>query len=232
MMPGNDSFASFPLTTLEFLRGIAAQNAKEWFEAHRDLYEGGYVEPARRFVETVGPRLKKLSPEVRFEPKINGSISRINRDVRFSRDKRPYKDHLDIWFWHGEKKGWDRPGFYLRITPSTVYLGSGMHMLEGEMLERFRAAVVAEPSGRALAETVGRVKAAGAYEIGGATRKSVPRGFDKDHARAGFLLHEGLHAGLELPAADAVKPGFVDVVCNHFTATWPIGRWLLDWVAR
>ena len=96
----------------------------------------------------MGPRLKELSTGVKYEPKINGSIGRINRDVRFSRDKRPYKDHLDIWFWHGEKKGWDRPGFYLRVTPKTIYLGSGMHMLEGEMLERFRKAVVADGPGK------------------------------------------------------------------------------------
>ena len=145
---------------------------------------------------------------MQFEPRINGSISRINRDVRFSRDKRPYKDHLDIWFWHGEKKGWDRPGFYLRITPATVYLGSGMHGLEGKMLDDFRAAVVADGSGKALVDTAAQVKAAGPYEIGGATRKSVPRGFEKDHARAGFLLHEGLYAGLDLAAAECRQTRF------------------------
>jgi uncharacterized protein (TIGR02453 family) len=223
-------FSAFPATTFDFLRGIAENNGKEWFEANRPLYEEGYVAPARQFVDAIGPELKRISPGVQYEARVNGSISRINRDVRFSRDKRPYKDHLDIWFWHGEKKGWDRPGFYLRITPATVFIGGGMHGLEGKMLDDFRTAVVAEPSGRALVKAVAAVGKAGAYEIGGATRKSVPRGFDASHERARYLPHEGLYAGLELPGDVAGKAGFGDLALQHFAATWPIGRWLLDQV--
>src|SRR3954447_12759897 len=88
------TFNGFPKETFAFLEGIAAHNEKAWFEDHRDLYEAGYVAPARAFVETLGPKLKKVSPTVQFEPKVNGSLSRINRDIRFSKDKRPYKDHL------------------------------------------------------------------------------------------------------------------------------------------
>jgi len=225
-------FSAFPAETQKFLAGIDENNRKEWFEANRDLYEAGYVAPARDFVETLGPKLKAISPGVKYEAKINGSISRINRDVRFSKDKRPYKNHLDIWFWHGERKGWDRPGFYLRITPQTIYLGSGVHMLEGAMLENFREAVVADGPGRSLVVTAEKVAAAGPYEIGGATRKTVPRGHDGNHERARFLLHEGLHAGLELPAAEALKPGFGQLALKHFSATWSVGRWLLDEVVR
>ncbi len=221
-----DGFSAFPSETLYFLRGIDAENDKAWFESHRDLYEAGYVEPARRFVEAMGPQLKTVSSGVRYEAKINGSIGRINRDVRFSRDKRPYKNHLDIWFWHGEKKGWDRPGFYMRITPQTVFLGSGMHMLEGAQLERFRQAVTDKPGAR-LVKLAQNVRKAGPYEVGGATRKTVPRGYDAGHERAGLLLHEGLYAGAELLSGEAVQAGFADKALAHFKATWPIGEWLL-----
>jgi uncharacterized protein (TIGR02453 family) len=221
-------FSHFPAETLQFLSELDADNSKDWFEAHRDLYEAGYVGPARAFVETIGPRLKKISPSVRFEPKVNGSIARINRDIRFSRDKSPYKNHLDIWFWHGEKKGWDRPGFYLRITPAYVFLGSGMHTFEGAMLDRYRQAALDERSGKGLAAALAKVKKSGPYEIGGMTRKTVPRGFDAGHERAHFLLHEGLYAGVDLPADEAVKPGFVELALKHFSATWPLGQWILD----
>jgi hypothetical protein len=76
------------------------------------------------------------------------------------------------------------------------------------------------------------VKKAGPYEVGGATRKTVPRGFDAAHPRAGLLLHEGLYAGLELPAADATRAGFTDRALAHFAAAWPVGKWLLDEVAN
>src|SRR5262249_14106752 len=122
-------------------------------------------------------------------------------------------------------------GFYLRITAKTIYLGSGMHMLEGELLDRLRKAIVADAAGRKLEQAIAKVKKAGAYEVGGATRKTVPPGFDAAHKRAGLLLHEGLYAGLELPATDATKPGFTDRALEHFSGCWPIGKWLLDEVA-
>jgi hypothetical protein len=107
-----------------------------------------------------------------------------------------------------------------------------MHMLEGEFLERFRKAIVADASGRKLEQAIAKVKKAGAYEVGGATRKTVPRGFDAAHPRAALLLHEGLYAGLQLPATDAAKSGFADRALAHFAAAWPIGKWLLDEVAN
>jgi uncharacterized protein (TIGR02453 family) len=228
----DDGFSAFPAETLQFLDGIARNNSKEWFEANRSLYEAGYVAPGRAFVESLGPRLKKISPAVRYEPKVNGSIARINREVRFSKDKRPYKDHLDLWFWHGEKRGWDRPGFFLRITPERLFLGSGMHQFEGKMLDDFRAAVLADKSGKALTKAIAGVKSSGPYEIGGATRKTTPRGFDASHERAGFLLHEGLYADIVLAPAAAASPGFADAAFSHFAAMWPMSRWLLEEVAR
>jgi uncharacterized protein (TIGR02453 family) len=219
---------SFPTETAAFLTDLAKNNQREWFEANRDRYEAGYVGAGRSFVEEMAPRLQAISPTVHAEPKINGSISRINRDTRFSTDKTPYKDHLDLWFWHGDKRGWDQPGFYLRVTADRLFLGAGMHVLNKELIEKYRNAVVAEKSGKALEVAVARVLAAGPYEVGGASRKSVPRGYDAGHERAAYLLHGGLYAGLELPFAAATAANFADVAETHFAATWPVGRWLLD----
>ena len=219
---------SFPAETAAFLTDIAKNNEREWFEANRGRYEAGYVDAGKAFVAEMGPRLQAISPGVHAEPKVNGSISRINRDTRFSKDKTPYKDHLDLWFWHGDKRGWDQPGFYLRVTATTLFLGSGMHVLNKELIVKYRDAVVAERSGKALEAAVARVEKAGPYTVGGASRKTVPRSYDADHERASYLLHEGLYAGLELPFSAAAKPGFADVAEGHFKATWPIGKWLLD----
>ncbi|MCI0571315.1 MAG: DUF2461 domain-containing protein [Myxococcaceae bacterium] len=222
-------FSGFPEGTFKFLRGIAQHNTREWFEDHREDYEQFYVEPAKAFVTALGPRLKKLSKSIHFEPKVNGSIFRINRDVRFSKDKRPYKTHLDLWFWEGEHRGWDAPGFFFRMSADTLTLGAGMHQFGKEALAAYREAVLDSRKGRALAALVDEVKGSGPYEIGGATRKTVPRGFDARHERAGLLLHEGLWAGLEgrIPP-EARSERFVDSCEKHFAALAPINRWLLS----
>ncbi len=103
-----------------------------------------------------------------------------------------------------------------------------MHRFEKAQLEAFRAAVVDPRAGKALAKAIKEMRDAGPYTIGGATRKSVPRGFDPAHERAEYLLNEGLFAGFETEdTAIAETPGFVDFCIGHFKAMWPISRWLL-----
>lgn len=225
------AFAGFPRETFSFLEGMAANNDKAWFEANRPLYEAGYLAPARAFVDVMGPRLRALSPAVQFEARVNGSISRVNRDTRFSRDKRPYKDHLDLWFWHGERKGWTQPGFFMRLSAEAVWLGCGMHHFEDECMTRYREAVVNDRSGEALVKAIASVEAAGDYAVGGMDRKQVPRGYDKDGPRARFLRWESLPAMARVSPAEAQGPDFADRAFVHFRNTWPVGQWLLDEVA-
>jgi uncharacterized protein (TIGR02453 family) len=221
-------FRAFPAATRKFLEGIAEHNEKPWFDANRALYDEGYVAAGREFVAALGPELQKISPAVQFEPRIGASLMRVNRDTRFSKDKRPYKDHLDLFFWHGERKGWTHPGFFIRLTAKDVWLGSGMHHFEGDLLARYRDAVVDERSGKALEAAIAEVEAAGDYAIGGMPRKQVPRGYDKASPRAKYLLWESLPAMGQLTIDDALTPGFGDVALTHFRATWPVGKWLLD----
>jgi uncharacterized protein (TIGR02453 family) len=225
------SFAGFPIETAHFLRGIAAHNDKEWFTANRRLFDVGYVEAGRAFVEAMGPELEKISPEVRYEPRIGASLMRVNRDIRFSKDKRPYKDHLDLFFWHGERKGWTHPGFFLRLTVADVWIGAGMHHLEGDLLARYRDAVVDPRAGEALERAIAAVEAAGDYAIGSMPRKQVPRGYDRTHSRAQYLLWEGLPAMARMTLADALAPQFFARALAHFRNTWPIGKWLLEEVS-
>lgn len=224
-------FGGFPPETVAFLKGIAEHNDKEWFAAHRALYEAGYVDPARAFVDAIGPELRKISPTVQFEPKIGASIGRVNRDTRFSRDKRLYKDNLDLLFWHGDRKGWTHPAFFLRITADAVWLGSGMHHIEGDLLTRYRDAVVDDRSGQALAAAIAEVEDAGDYMVGSMPRKSFPRGYDKNSPPAKYLLWEGLPAMARMSTEDTMKPDFAERALAHFRNTWPVGRWLLQEVS-
>ena len=89
-------FTGFGPKTKKFLRDLGRNNDKAWFTSHRGDYEAYYLEPAKAFVEAAGPKLEKVEPRVVWEPRVNGSIFRVNRDIRFSKDKTPYKDHIDF----------------------------------------------------------------------------------------------------------------------------------------
>ena len=110
---------ALPTATVEFLAELRAHNSREWFDAHRARYERDLLAPAKQLVTELAPLLERLAPGIRAEPRVLGSIFRINRDTRFSSDKRPYKDHLDFWFWHGDRAR-AVSGLFLRITPESV----------------------------------------------------------------------------------------------------------------
>src|SRR5215213_5040596 len=110
------AFGGFPPETISFLRELRVNNRREWLDAHRDDYEAYWLGPAKAFVVAAGRLLAELAPQIRAEPRVLGSILRINRDSRFSRDPSPYKDHLDVWFWEGERRR-AVSGFFARLTP-------------------------------------------------------------------------------------------------------------------
>ena len=117
---------AFPAEPLEFLADLGHHNSKSWFDANRQRYEAAYLDPAKSFVDAIGPQLRELVPGIATEARVNGSIFRINRDTRFSKDKTPYKDHLDFWFWEGQRKT-ALSGLFLRIAPAAVTVGVGAH---------------------------------------------------------------------------------------------------------
>jgi uncharacterized protein (TIGR02453 family) len=217
---------AFSKETVRFLAGLHAHNKKEWFEAHRGDYEEHFVAPAKSFVEALAPRLARIDPGIHAEPRVNGSIMRINRDVRFSKDKSPYKDHLDLWFWSGEEKGWECSGFFFRLTASELVLGAGMHGFTPAALERYREAVLDDGKGRELVKAVARVRKAG-YELGGQTYKKTPRGVAADHPRADLLKHGGLYATWNGKHPHEMGgAGLVPLAAKHYAAMAPIHHWL------
>jgi uncharacterized protein (TIGR02453 family) len=219
-------FDGFRKETVRFLAGLRAHNDRDWFEAHRRDYEEAYLAPAIAFAEALAPRLRKIEPDVNVEPRVNGSIMRINRDIRFSKDKSPYKDHLDLWFWTGDRKGWDSSGFWFRLTPDQLMLGTGMHGFAPEALARYRAAVLDARKGAALAATVAKLRKAG-YEVGTEAYKKTPAGVPADHPRAALLRHGGLHAGWQgKHPAPLGTAKFVDFAAKHYAAVAPLHRWL------
>lgn len=217
------AYTGVPKATVAFLAALSRNNNKPWMDAHRAQYKEELVEPALALVEAMGPELRKLSPDVHAEPKIGGSVMRFNRDIRFATDKRPYKDHMDLWFWKGERGG---SGYWFRLTPKRLVLGAGAHMLEKDDLERFRQAVGDDKTGKPLQRAVDKLEDEG-YEIGGEEYKRVPRGFDADHPRERLLRHGALTVGIDLPHPKELHTAAFPKFCaGHYKKMKPIQEWL------
>ena len=222
------AFAGFPREGLEFLAGIAADNTRAYFNAHRTTYEAALLQPAKDFVVALGAELRaRVSPGLRAEPRINGSILRINRDTRFSADKRPYKEHLDLWFWEGEAPSRERPGYFVRLRPETVVLGAGIHRLEAAPLAAFRAAVDDDRMGDVLETAIEDAMMRRGVTLGGLAYKRVPRGYDADHPRAELLRHSALYVSGEWKLPRVVSSSkFVGWAADRLVELAPVERWL------
>jgi hypothetical protein len=133
---------------------------------------------------------------------------------------------MDLWFWTGDKKGWDSSGFFFRLTADNLLLGAGMHGFQPEALARYRAAVLDEKRGGALARLVASLRKDG-FDVGTESYKKVPAGAPAEHPRAALLKHGGLHAGWEgKHPSELGTAKLVDFVADRFKAVAPIHRWL------
>jgi uncharacterized protein (TIGR02453 family) len=224
----SEVFAGFPREGFDFLRDLAANNNKSWFEANRRGYDEGLLGPARVFVVAMGMALADFAPGIHAEPRVSGSIFRIHRDIRFSRDKRPYKTHFDMWFWQGSRHSRDCPGYFLRLEPDRLTVGAGRYRFDKEPLQAYRRALADDARGAGLERALDEVRAAGG-EVGGEHYKRVPRGFDADHPRADLLRHNALHAwiGESLPP-EAHSAEFVDFCAERCRKLEPVQRWILE----
>jgi uncharacterized protein (TIGR02453 family) len=164
-----------------FLDDLAAHNERDWFQAHRERYEQDVRQPALAFIVAMGPELRRLSPHLEADPRpTGGSLFRIHRDIRFSRDKSPYKDHTGIQFRHEAGKDAHAPGLYLHLKPRECFVGAGIWRPDTGAARRIRTAIAGDPGGwRAALRDLDR---AGDWEQYGERLKRPPRGFDADHA--------------------------------------------------
>jgi uncharacterized protein (TIGR02453 family) len=220
-------FEGFSPDLLKFLRALARHNDKNWFDAHRGDYEALFLEPARAFATAMQGALKAVGPEVRSEPRVNGSIMRINRDTRFSKDKTPYKTAMHFMFPVGGGPMRSGPGYYLRIAENELGIAAGLFGFAPDQLAAYRDAVVDSRRGRALRAAVDRVRKAGPYELNAPGYKRVPKGYDPDHPNADFLLMKGFYAFADMPVPRAFfSREAIPFVIERFKELKPIPVWL------
>ncbi len=196
--------ASFPPELLKFLERLSVHNNRAWFEANKGAYESAVRDPLVRFVEEFGGELRKISRQFVADPRVSGgSISRIYRDLRFSKDHRPYKTDMALHFWHrGSKVGCQAPSYYLRIAPKGCFGGGGLWQPDSATLKKVRDAIVAQPKSWQSALDVG-------LPIGGEKLQRPPIGYPKDHRFASDLMRKSFLISYELADELVCGPTFL-----------------------
>ena len=221
-------FNGFFEETVEFFSELKENNNKTWFTENKKRYEQYVMEPARAFVLSMESRLQDISGNIIADPKVNRSLFRINRDVRFSNDKSPYKTNMGIIFWEGPGKRMERPGFYFHLEPDSLMVGGGLHMIPKDLMTPYRESVRDEENARELSGIIEKIKDSG-MEVGGLHYKKLPRGYSEEHPYSYLLKHNGVYGMKTSPIPDEFYSSeLMDYSLEKFRTMNPLNRWLLD----
>jgi len=200
--------AHFTRKTFDFLRELAKNNNREWFKANKDRYERDVQTPAFNFIQDFSSHLNKLSPHFRADPRpVGGTLFRIYRDIRFSKDKSPFKTHTGIQFRHTHGKDAHAPGFYLHLDPEGCFMGLGIWRPDGKTLKRIREGLVEDPKGWRKATSGAAFKKR--LELTGDSLVRPPAGFDPNHPLIDDLRRKDFVAMASIPQAAVTDPGFL-----------------------
>lgn len=226
-------FSGFSKQTIKFFKDLKKNNTKEWFEKNRELFNNHVMLESQLFVAEMGQKLQKIAPDIVAIPKTDKSIFRIYRDVRFSKNKIPYKTHLGILFWEGPFKKLENPGFYFHLEPDKLFLGSGIYMIPKNLIQIYRESVVHQKYGESFLKAVKKVEKNPDYKIGWKQYKKIPRGFDENHKNTEYLLFGGIGFEYEEPLPDVIyTKEIVDYVYEKYKDMFPIHKWLKEMVER
>ena len=192
-------------STLAFLSDLKANNDRDWFTANKERYEEQVRMPALAFIADFAPHLAEISPNFVADPRpVGGSMFRIYRDVRFSKDKSPYKTHVGLQFRHVDGKDVHAPGFYLGIEPGGCVAAMGMWHPDREALSRVRERIVAEPD-----EWVETVESTG-FGWYGESLMRAPKGYDSDHPLVDHLKRKDFVLMQKLTDDEVTSDHFLD----------------------
>ncbi|MHA2026125.1 MAG: DUF2461 domain-containing protein [Candidatus Thorarchaeota archaeon] len=222
-------FTGFPKETLQFYADLKENNFREWFNERKDHYQEYVLKPAQSFVVAFGEKLKTISDGFTYDTQTNGrgSMMRIYRDIRFSKDKTPYNTRLRFRFGEGTREKGLYPGFFIGMDETGGHLLGGIHKFVKPTLDSFRKAVADDTSGSMLVKIIKAIRGQRGYKVGGENYKRVPRGYDEEHPRAGLLKYNALYVSSpEIPVSVLRKPDLVDVCYEHALKMAPVHNWL------
>ena len=226
-------FGGFTPATQRFFRSLAKNNNKQWFEEHRSIYEQSLREPMKALIEALDARLGSFAPEIVGDPK--RSLFRINRDIRFSKDKSPYKTNAGCWLYHrdaGRGVGQDADaggaGYYFHLDGKASFVAGGIWMPARPVLNKIRDRIADNPA------ALRKILAAKPFatRFGPPDRESqltrIPRGFPADHPDGDLLRLQSFTVGRAVPLSMLGSTRLVTRLADDFAVMLPLVRWLND----
>ena len=217
------AFPGFPPEALQFFRGLARHNQREWFQPRKTIYEEKVKLPMRQLVEALNAGLRRFAPEYATDPE--KAIYRIYRDVRFSKDKKPYKEHIAANFHLRGTVGHGEAGYYFAISHKEVAIGGGVYMPQPEQLLAIRHHIAENHAElRRILGTRPMRRLLG--ELEGERLSRVPKGFAADHPAADLLRHKYYILYVQLPPEIATTPALYGEILERFRVMRPFMRFL------
>ena len=211
----------FTPEAIKFLRGLARNNDREWFNARKPVYERELKAPMLALIDEINHTMAEFAPDHIRDPK--KIMMRIYRDTRFAKDKRPYKRQVSAWW---AKRGMEKTsggGFYFHVSPKEVLVSIGVYMPEREQLRAIREWMAENHEDyRVMLKKMMKQRSAGFTHIDGSALTRMPKGFASDHPADELLRARnwGVHA--YLPAETALKPNFAQEIARRFRLVAPL----------
>jgi uncharacterized protein (TIGR02453 family) len=206
-----DGFTGFPVAALDFYDDLEVDNTKSFWEAHKATYDEAVRAPMTALCAALEPEFGE------------SKVFRPYRDVRFAKDKTPYKTHQGGFVQAGPATGW-----YVQVSAAGVRVGVGYYHAEKEPLAAIRKGIDDDLAGPALLRIVNKLQKSG-WELGGETLKTTPRGYAADHPRLDLLRHKSMTFTKDYGFDESIHtPALLDRV----RADWRAGRPLVEWVGR
>lgn len=220
-------FKGFKPVTVNFLQELSENNNRNWFMQNKQRYETDVLTPALNYISAMSELLAKISPQFNAVPKrIGGSLMRIYRDTRFSKDKTPYKTNIGIHFRHRLGKDMHAPGYYIHIAPDEIFIGIGTWHPPSDALLKIREYIVEQPKRWLTArdDKIFRKE----FNLYGDKLKLAPRGFPKDHKLLEDLKWKDFIAVQNLNRSDIQNKIFVALSIRLFKTATPYMKFLCD----
>lgn len=214
---------------LRYFSQLAQNNNREWFLAHKNEYETYVLKPSRAFIITMGNKLKKISKKIHAIPRVNKSLFRIHRDMRFHKSRYPYNTNLGIFFWEGSEKRriWN-PGFYFHIEKRSLLLCAGVDEFSLTRLKKYRDRL-SHPAGcRELLKVLAKVSENDHIVISGRKLKKHPPGYDIHEENEDLMKYKGIRVMYAMKTSEILhKPELIDFCYEKYSQMAPLHRWMV-----